>query len=200
MSDLLQLPGYPEDRPRLSCFPGVMRKLTSKQLQRLRGIAAASLELSKPDRPDLGIASEDLIVACDVVLGHDALEDEDEDERRALIETYRRSCAEAWKRRPLRKLQARRSSQPSTMADVHHARAALDVHRDRQEALGFEVCLVVVGYVSGREPFRLLGRVAADTGAGTLPDPPLTAAEMQPVAFAAKMALAKVLAARKRKR
>jgi hypothetical protein len=80
-----------------------MRKLTSKQLRRLRGIAAASLELPKPDRPDLGIAPEDLIVACDVVLGRDALEDEDEDERRALIETYRRSCAEAWKRRSLRK-------------------------------------------------------------------------------------------------
>jgi hypothetical protein len=78
----------------------VMQKLNSKQLQRLRGIAAASLELSKPDRPDLGIAPEDLIVACDVALGRDALEDEDEDERRALIETYRRSCAEAWRRRP----------------------------------------------------------------------------------------------------
>jgi len=77
---------------------GGMRKLTTKQLQRLRGIATTSLELPKPDRPDLGIAPEDLIVACDVVLGHDALEDEDEDERRALIETYRRSCAEAWRR------------------------------------------------------------------------------------------------------
>ena len=64
-----RLPRFPSDDA------GVMRKLTSKQLQRLRGIAAASLELSKPDRPDLGIAPEDLIVACDVALGHDALED-----------------------------------------------------------------------------------------------------------------------------
>ena len=67
-----------------------MRKLTSRQLQRLRSIAAASLKLPKPDRPDLGSAPEDLIVA----LGHDALEgeDEDEDERRALLETYRRTA------------------------------------------------------------------------------------------------------------
>jgi hypothetical protein len=86
----------------------------------------------------------------------------------------------------------------STMADVRRAKTAFDAHRDRQEALGFEVCLVVVGYASGREPFRLLGRVSADTGADALPDPPLTDTEMQPVALAAKMALAKVLAARKR--
>lgn len=86
----------------------------------------------------------------------------------------------------------------STMADVRRAKAAFDVHRDRQEALGAEVCLVVVGYVSGRDPFRLLGRVSADMGESAMPDPPLTMAEMQPVAFAAKMALAKVLAARVR--
>jgi hypothetical protein len=96
----------------------LMRKLTSRQLRRLRGIAGASLELPKPNRPDLGITPEDLIVACDVALGYDALENEDEDERHALIETYHRSCAEAWKRRPLRKPQARRGSQPSTMAKV----------------------------------------------------------------------------------
>lgn len=66
------------------------------------------------------------------------------------------------------------------------------------EALGMEVCLVVVGYVSGRDPFRLLARVSADTGEGAMPDPPLTATEMQPVAFAAKMALAKVLAAQRK--
>ena len=60
--------------------------------------------------------------------------------------------------------------------------------------------MVVVGYVSGRDPFRLLGRVSADMGESTMPDPPLTMAEMQPVAFAAKMALAKVIAARKRAR
>lgn len=88
----------------------------------------------------------------------------------------------------------------STMADVQRAKAAFDAHRDRQEALGFECCLVVVGYASGREPFRLLGRVDVDTGEDALPDPPLTMAEMQPVAFAAKMALGKVLAARRRRR
>lgn len=88
----------------------------------------------------------------------------------------------------------------STLADVRRAKAAFDVHRDRQEALGVEVCMVVVGYVSGRDPFRLLGRVSADMGESTMPDPPLTMAEMQPVAFAAKMALAKVIAARKRAR
>ena len=56
-----------------------------------------------------------------------------------------------------------------------------------------------VGYVSGKEPFMLLGRVSADTGLDAMPDPSLTMAEMQPVAFAAKMALGKVLAARKRR-
>lgn len=85
----------------------------------------------------------------------------------------------------------------STLADVRRAKAAFDAHRSNQEALGAEVCLVVVGYVSGREPFRLLGRVSADIGADAMPDPPLTMAEMQPVAFAAKMALGKVLAKRR---
>lgn len=85
------------------------------------------------------------------------------------------------------------------MADVRRAKAAFDAHRAQQEAMGSEVCLIVVGYVTGRDPFRLLGRVSADTGEGAMPDPPLTMAEMQPVAFAAKMAFAKVLAKRKRK-
>lgn len=62
-----------------------------------------------------------------------------------------------------------------------------------------EVCMVVVGYVSGRDPFRLIGRVSADLGESVMPDPPLTMAEMQPVAFAAKMAIAKVLADRRRR-
>ena len=96
----------------------------------------------------------------------------------------------------------------STLVDVRRAKAAREIevtcnfaaHRDRQEALGGEVCLVVVGYVSGRDPFRLLGRVAADMGESAMPEPPLTMTEMQPVAFAAKMALAKVIAARKRAR
>jgi hypothetical protein len=175
-----------------------MQKLNSKQLQRLRGIATASLELSKPDRPDLGIAPEDLIVACDVALGYDTLESEDEDERRALVETYHQRCAEAWRCRSACKPITR--GPRSTLTAVRRAKATFDSRRDRQEALGFEVCLVVVGYASGREPFRLLGRVSADTGEDALPNPPLTATEMQPVAFAAKMALAKVLSARKRKR
>ncbi len=85
----------------------------------------------------------------------------------------------------------------STLADVRRAKAAFDEQRSRNEAVGMEVCLVVVGYVSGRDPFRLLGRVSADTGYDSMPDPPLTLAEMQPVAFAAKMALAKVIAARR---
>jgi hypothetical protein len=91
---------------------------------------------------------------------------------------------------------AKRTPRKSMMADVKRAKAAFDQPRDRQEALGAEVCLVVVGYVSGRDPFRLRGRVSADTGASGMPDPPLTMEEMQPVAFAAKMALAKALAKR----
>jgi len=78
------------------------------------------------------------------------------------------------------------------------AKEAFDKRRAANEAVGMEVCMVVVGYVSGRDPFRLLGRVSADTGMDAMPDPPLTMAEMQPVAFAAKMALAKVLVARRK--
>lgn len=99
------------------------------------------------------------------------------------------------------KQQKRRKKAPrSTLADVKRAKAAFDEQRARNEAVGMEVCLVVVGYVSGRDPFRLIGRVSADTGLPAMPDPPLTMAEMQPVAFAAKMAFAKVLSARKHKR
>jgi hypothetical protein len=93
-----------------------------------------------------------------------------------------------------------KSKPTSTMADVRRAKAAFDAHRDQRHAAGMEVCLVVVGYVDGRDPFRLLGRVAADMGEDAMPDPPLTMAEMQPVAFAAKMALGKVLAARRKAR
>lgn len=99
-----------------------------------------------------------------------------------------------------RRLNGMKRPPESTLADVRRAKAAFDEHRDRQEALGVEVCLVVVGYASGREPFRLLGRVDADTGLDAMPDPPLTMAEMQPVAFAAKIALAKVLIARRKKK
>ena len=76
-----------------------MRKLTSKQLECLRGLAAASLEMLQADRPDLGIAPEDLLVACDAALGIDAFEDENADERGALIETYQLACVAAWERR-----------------------------------------------------------------------------------------------------
>ncbi|HSN25523.1 MAG TPA: hypothetical protein VLT45_04535 [Kofleriaceae bacterium] len=62
-----------------------------------------------------------------------------------------------------------------------------------------ERVLVVVGYADGRDPFRLLGRVDADLSLDAMPDPPLTMTEMQPVAFAAKMAIAKVLRNRKRR-
>jgi len=86
----------------------------------------------------------------------------------------------------------------STLADVRRAKAAMDEHRSRKEAVGMEVCLVVVGYASGREPFRLLGRVDADMGEDMMPDPPLTMAEMQPVAHAAKMALARVIWGRRK--
>lgn len=86
----------------------------------------------------------------------------------------------------------------STMADVRRAKVAFDINRARCDARGMEVCMVVVGYVSGRDPWRLLGRVAADTGMDSMPIPELTMTEMQSVAFAAKMAFAKVLSNRKR--
>lgn len=83
------------------------------------------------------------------------------------------------------------------LADLKRAKAAFDEQRARKEAVGMECCLIVVGYVSGREPFRLLGRVSADTGLDAMPDPELTMGDMQPVAFAAKMAFAKILNDRK---
>ena len=96
--------------------------------------------------------------------------------------------------------QQRKKQPRSTLADVRRAKDTFDNQRARNEAVGMEVCMVVVGYVSGRDPFRLLGRVSADTGLPAMPDPPLTMAEMQPVAFAAKMAFAKVLHDRSRAR
>lgn len=96
-------------------------------------------------------------------------------------------------------MSAKRQRTTSTMADVKRAKAAFDEIRDSQRAVGQEVCLVVVGYADGREPFRLLGRVDADTGLYAMPDPPLTMSEMQPVMFAAKMAFAKVLRERRTK-
>lgn len=63
--------------------------------------------------------------------------------------------------------------------------------------------LVVVGYnrqLKPADPDRniLYGRVSADMGMAP-PVPELTAAEMQPVAYAAKMALAEVMRRRKKR-
>lgn len=85
------------------------------------------------------------------------------------------------------------------MADVFDARGAFEMHRAAAEVLGQECLLIVVGYATGREPFRLLGRVSADTGYESMPTPELSASEMGPVAFAAKMAFSKVISKRKKK-
>lgn len=74
-----------------------MRKLTAKQLERLRGIAVKALESTPPSRLDFGGAPEDLVVACDRALGWDEMVEEDDDERRALVETSHQHCAAAWK-------------------------------------------------------------------------------------------------------
>lgn len=75
-----------------------MRKLTTNQLERLRGLATASLDSNVV--VDFGSAPEDLVVACDRALGWDAMEEEeDEDEKRALIDTSHQRCASAWRRR-----------------------------------------------------------------------------------------------------
>lgn len=76
-----------------------MRLLTTEQLKRLRAIAVADLESSSVARKDLGIAPEDLLVACDRALGWDDMADEDESDRRALRSTSRDQCARAWRRR-----------------------------------------------------------------------------------------------------
>jgi hypothetical protein len=61
-----------------------------------------------------------------------------------------------------------------------------------------EECMLVV-YVcraSGEQRFVHVAEVMADVGL-RWPDPPITVAEMQPVTFAAKMALLRVLRQRK---
>jgi hypothetical protein len=85
------------------------------------------------------------------------------------------------------------------MLHVKEAKARFDELREINEARGQEVLLGVVGYASGRDPFRLMGRVSFDTGFESLPVPELTMQEMQSVAYAAKMALYKVLSARLKK-
>lgn len=75
--------------------------------------------------------------------------------------------------------------------------------RAKGYAEGYNEFLVVVGYTRQLwrgDPDRniLYGRVSADMGMAP-PVQELTQAEMQSVAFAAKMALAKVMANRKKK-
>ena len=53
-----------------------MRKLTTKQLEHLRGIAVKSLESAPSARVNFGIAAEDLVVACDRALGWDEMAEE----------------------------------------------------------------------------------------------------------------------------
>lgn len=74
--------------------------------------------------------------------------------------------------------------------------------RTKGYAEGFNEFLVVVGYNRQLKPgdpdrFLLQGRVSADMGMPP-PVPELTTDEMQSVAFAAKMALAKVMVNRRR--
>ena len=73
-----------------------MRRLSANQLKRLRLIAVAMLEAPSGQHSDLGIAPEDLVVACDRALGFDEMADEDLDEKRALVATSHERCAEAW--------------------------------------------------------------------------------------------------------
>lgn len=75
-----------------------MHKLTPGQLERLRGIAVETLESAPSSRIDFGMAPEDLVVACDRALGWDEMAEEDDDERRALVETSHQQCAAAWRR------------------------------------------------------------------------------------------------------
>ena len=88
-----------------------MRKLTSQQLERLRALAVASLELPRTNRMDFGMAPEDLFVACERALGWDDNSDEgDADERRALVETSHQRCAQAWRCKGTRLSESARSS------------------------------------------------------------------------------------------
>jgi hypothetical protein len=47
---------------------------------------------------DLGIAPEDLVIACDRTLGWDAMTEENDDDKRALTETSHEQCVVAWRR------------------------------------------------------------------------------------------------------
>lgn len=79
------------------------RKLTQPKLEHLRKIATASLagkpQLRRERHDKLGVAPEDLVVACDRALRWDAMEEEEAAERRALYEDAHVRCALAWKKR-----------------------------------------------------------------------------------------------------
>lgn len=75
-----------------------MRRLTTRQLEKLRGVAVAMLESPPNARADLGIAPEDLVVACDRALGWDDMAEEDDVEKFALVETSHQRCASTWRR------------------------------------------------------------------------------------------------------
>ena len=79
------------------------RKLTARQLERLREMAKTSLESIPIARSifekQFKIAPEDLLVACDRALRWDAMEEETDEERRALCEDSHERCALAWKHR-----------------------------------------------------------------------------------------------------
>jgi hypothetical protein len=80
------------------CFvTNPMRKLTPEKLERLRGVATSMLEAPLTARIDLGIAPEDLVVACDRALGWDAMTDETDDEKHALVDSSHQQCAAAWR-------------------------------------------------------------------------------------------------------
>jgi hypothetical protein len=61
------------------------------------------------------------------------------------------------------------------------------------------LCCVYWTHGSGFGGFVRHSEVSVDMAVEKMPDPPITVEEMQSVAFAAKMALAKVLRARKGK-
>lgn len=73
-----------------------MRSLAQRQLERLRQMAAAALEAPVLDRPDFGMAPEDLVVACDRALGWDSMDEESDEEKLALRATSHARCRDAW--------------------------------------------------------------------------------------------------------
>lgn len=70
---------------------------------------------------------------------------------------------------------------------------------ERETTEAFNEFLVVVGYTAGPPHPMIAGRLSADVGL-PCPDPLPTSEEMQAVAYAAKMAMIKVLRKRKKER